>query len=195
MDIPSPSSPTTLQLLYTAEINALGYCKCALLPLTAGHALVAVPAVLDDSLIDVIHLPSCKRVYRSVGKDCFDTKTGTVMALAIYASPASLRIFASYEDGRTALFEQAGSISDFAAGKLGEDEGWQLTLSEKLHKEPSQYLLPPRRKRWLTTLQRCLSHWRATERRLGLLVRTTWYRATFCQMRCGCNNPHASHRS
>ena len=129
---------TVLEPIHTVEINALGYCKCTFVPLSASHSLVAVPAVLDDSLIDVIHLPSCKRVYRSIGKDALDGKTGTVMALAGYTTTTSLRVAASYEDGRVAMFEQVGSPADFAVGKADEGEGWTKVFEEKHHREPSK---------------------------------------------------------
>ena len=137
-EIPSVTYPTPLAPMYTVEINALGYCRCAFLPLLQKQALVAVPAVLDDSLIDVIHLPSCHRVYRSIGTVAFESKTGTVMALAIYVTNERLRICSIYEDGRFAAFEQKGTLADFARGKAGEGEGWVKITEDKLHREPSK---------------------------------------------------------
>ena len=49
--LPSPASPDELLPAYSIEVNALGYCKCSLWPISVGQALIAVPATLEDSQV------------------------------------------------------------------------------------------------------------------------------------------------
>ena len=49
--LPSPTSPDELLPAYSIQVNALGYCKCSLWPVSAGQALIAVPATLEDSQV------------------------------------------------------------------------------------------------------------------------------------------------
>lgn len=182
--LPSPSSPTNFQPLQTIEINAVGYCKSGFCSLPEGQALVAVPAVLDDSLVDVFHLPSRQRVYRSIGKDTFESKTGTVMALSIYTSQVGIRIVASYEDGRLAVFEQLGTADEFASGKFAENEGWQKLLETKHHREPSQSERSPGSAcTELLRSQPCRWQSMQSVRKLGWSAQTILYLATICATR------------
>ena len=122
------------------DINALGYCKLSLIQLPqAGQALIAVPSVLHDELVDIFHLPSGKRPFRSIGKDAFASKTGTTMAVSAFiGGNARLRVVASYEDGRVALFELEREVKDWSEGFPGESEGWVKVFEEKRHREPSE---------------------------------------------------------
>ncbi|CAD6569962.1 MAG: ASTRA complex subunit [Cyphobasidiales sp. Tagirdzhanova-0007] len=136
--LPSSTSPTRITPLYTIETNALGYCKCSLLQLSDCQALVAVPSTLRDELVDIFHLPSGKRVHRSVGKDAFEAKTGTVMALSLFLHSANdLRVLASYEDGRVAVFCLKKEERAWSKPLLQENEGWSKVFESRHHKEPT----------------------------------------------------------
>jgi hypothetical protein len=133
---PSRNNPTTdIEPLYTIETNALGYCKCSTLAIGNDEALVAVPATLDDNTIDIFHLPSGKRLHRSIGKGLFQSKTGTVMCITMFLQEKSLMVAAAYEDGRMAVFQHDWS-KDWGTPELQENEGWTLTLEAKEHREP-----------------------------------------------------------
>lgn len=139
---PSIASPSLLTPTCSIDINALGYCKLSLIQLPqAGQALIAVPSVLHDELVDVFHLPSGKRPFRSIGKDAFSSKTGTTMAVSAFiGEDARLRVVASYEDGRVALFELEREVKDWSEGFPGESEGWVKVFEEKQHREPTMSL-------------------------------------------------------
>lgn len=179
--IPSPAQPTNLKPLYTIETNALGYCKCSLLELEGEEALVAVPATLHDDLVrfkacycheheanialqvDIFHLPSGKRIFRSVGKECFNSKTGkscippaesslsvlalgTMMALTLdFQDAHTLRLITAYEDGRVAAFLYTQEGSDWSTAVMGEGEGWAKVFESREHKEPGKFASLSRR--------------------------------------------------
>lgn len=122
--------------LYSIDTNALGYCKCAILEFSSNRALVAVPSTLDDNLADIFDLHSCKRLHRSIGKDVFDFKTGTVMALGMTSKADQLTLLIAYESGRVAMFKHAGYLLQKHTGWPEENEGWQLIWETQQHKEP-----------------------------------------------------------
>lgn len=60
-------------LLMALDINALNYCSFSALPRRndaeeKGGTLVAVPHTLDSGFIDIMDVPSGKRVQKAVGK-------------------------------------------------------------------------------------------------------------------------------
>ena len=135
---PSIASPTDMSPLYTIETNALGYCKCAILELDQDEAFVAVPSTLDDNLADIFSLSSGKRIHRSVGKDAFQSKTGTIMSLALIANEDKLLIVIAYESGKLAVFEHADVHPRQSGDWTHENEGWRKMLESQAHKEPSK---------------------------------------------------------
>lgn len=137
--LPSLTNLTPLKPLFTLETNALGYCKCAVLQTSSSEALVAVPSTLDDSLVDIFHLPSAKRIHRSIGKGCFTIKTGTVMCLSLFEQFSRLRLLVAYEDGRVVVFSYAGPPEDLQRSPLPEENGgWIKSIEYHEHKEPSE---------------------------------------------------------
>jgi hypothetical protein len=137
---PSLSNPTPLEPLYSLDVNALTYCRFSLLPLATQEAYIAVPATLQDELIDVYHLPSRTRISRSIGAGLFpiNDKTGTTMALQLVkVDERTVRLVAAYEDGRVAIFERVLSTS-WSTQLKDESEGWALLYAHRAHKEPSK---------------------------------------------------------
>lgn len=101
-------------------------------------ALVAVPSTLDENLVDIFHLPSCKRVYRSIGKDTFHSKTGTVMSLVLTSVDDVVQLLAAYEDGRVAIFTHAREHVLGSQVWPEENQGWLKATEAHEHKEPSE---------------------------------------------------------
>jgi hypothetical protein len=135
---PSMASPSSMTPLFTIETNALGYCKCAIQELDADEALVAVPSTLDDNLADIFHLPSGNRIHRSIGKDLFQSKTGTVMSLQLSTSGrGNLLLVVAYESGKLAVFSHAESRPKEHNRWMDENEGWRKVSERHAHKEPS----------------------------------------------------------
>lgn len=131
-----------MQPLLTVETNALGYCKCSLLSSdTTNEALVAVPSTLDDTLADIYHLPSGKRVHRSIGKGAFDSKTGTVMCLHLYRNNHNISLIVAYEDGRICVFSRSSQSGQWSEAVMEENGGWSKVNEMRAHKEPSEDLL------------------------------------------------------
>ncbi|KAJ3530838.1 hypothetical protein NM688_g7655 [Phlebia brevispora] len=65
---PGLSAPT---LKYSMDVNALNYCRFSLLPLSnavESTALIALPNLVESSLVDVWELPSQKRLHAAIGK-------------------------------------------------------------------------------------------------------------------------------
>lgn len=58
---------------------------------------------------------------------------------AFVGDDTRLRIVASYEDGRVALFELSREVTDWSEGFAGENEGWVKVFEEKQHREPSEW--------------------------------------------------------
>ncbi|KAK9893649.1 WD40 repeat-like protein [Cystobasidium minutum MCA 4210] len=134
-NLPSIANPTALEPLYSLGTNALGYCKCSILQMNSSEALLAVPSTLEDHLVDIFHLPSTNRVHRSIGKEMFDTKTGTVMCLSLFRKSEHLHCLVAYEDGRLALFVHSGNTGSEAIIPE-ENQGWTKLLEMHEHKEP-----------------------------------------------------------
>lgn len=137
-NLPSIANPTALEPLYSLGTNALGYCKCSILQMNSSEALLAVPSTLEDHLVDIFHLPSTNRVHRSIGKEMFDTKTGTVMCLSLFRKSEHLHCLVAYEDGRLALFVHSGNTGSEAIIPE-ENQGWTKLLEMHEHKEPSKW--------------------------------------------------------
>ncbi|ORY77635.1 WD40-repeat-containing domain protein [Leucosporidium creatinivorum] len=166
--VPSPKEPTPLRSEWSLDVNAMAYCRMSILRLGRDEmgrekALVAVPALTRDELIDIFHIPSMARVHRSIGANCFigeGNKTGTVMSLQLFTSTSTsssssspLHLLAAYEDGRVAHFAFTGSTSkafDPPTGPREEGEEWELVWEEKGHREAvmSLALSPDKETAW-----------------------------------------------
>ncbi|KAK4046597.1 Astra associated protein 1 Asa1 [Microbotryomycetes sp. JL201] len=161
--VPSPKNPTTINPDWQMDVNALAFSKMSLLLLsstTTQQALVAVPALTKDELIDIFHLPSHSRIHRSIGADTFPIgdKTGTVMTLKLFVPPQSsskspLHLLAGYEDGRVAHFRFVGpaiEATEPPSRKRDEGQGWELIWDVKCHREAVMdlALMPDKQNAW-----------------------------------------------
>ncbi|GAA95693.1 hypothetical protein E5Q_02350 [Mixia osmundae IAM 14324] len=138
LQVPSIASPSTVELMGSTGINALGFCKFSLLAVSQAEALVALPSILQEDQVDIFHLPSLTRVHRSVAADAFVTtdRVGMVMALQLFLDAQSrLSVLIAWEDGRVALFGLL-QTSDWSQPRRDASEGWELVWWQKQHKEP-----------------------------------------------------------
>ncbi|KAI5479676.1 WD repeat protein [Pseudohyphozyma bogoriensis] len=175
--IPSPTDPTPLEPNWSMDVNAMAYCQMSVLPLPSidgkEEALLSVPALTKDELIDVFHIPSLSRVHRSIGADAFPIgdKTGTLMSATTFTVPPStssasgLHIIAGYEDGRVALFRFRGSREDafdIPTGPKGEGQEWDLVWDEKGHREALMGLVlsPDAKSAWSVAADHYLCRYR-----------------------------------
>ncbi|GAA6058011.1 hypothetical protein JCM3770_006645 [Rhodotorula araucariae] len=145
--VPSPSAPSEgVERVWSLDINAMNFCRMSVCGLGvpgddkgkarevqgAKEALVAVPSLLKDDVVDIFHYPSRTRVHRSVGAGAFvGQKTGSVMALHLFslahaigapsqpagppALPRALHLLIAYESGQLALFRFAPTRSFVSA--------------------------------------------------------------------------------
>lgn len=158
--MPSPKDPTNLSPEWEMDVNAMAYCRLSLLRTGKEggreQGLIAVPSLTKDEQVslhkfyrdettdaliqvDIFHLPSLSRVHRSVAANAFpiNDKTGTVMAVSLFYSPA-LSLLVGFEDGRVAYFHFEGTMAeavDPPTGRREEGQGWSLVWEEKGHRE------------------------------------------------------------
>ncbi|KAG8877342.1 ASTRA complex subunit [Tulasnella sp. 331] len=141
------------ELLYSLDVNALNFCRFSLLPMAGtakGEALLAVPNLIESSLVDIWHLPSRRRLHAAIGKvpgsivqDPWDTlgrgnkHTGLIMSLHIMSlsHPSSskapqLRILAGYENGGVCLWAYVKDDDVSIEGR-----GWHALWQVKAHVE------------------------------------------------------------
>lgn len=124
--------------LHVLEVNAVGFCKCSLLELENQEALVATPSTLEDCYVDIFHLPSRRRIYRSIGKTAESPKTGTVMSMSLFSSGNRLQLFVGYESGQARLLQVIPQIHKYTVTHIEENEGWVDCFIRQGHKEPSK---------------------------------------------------------
>ncbi|GJN93633.1 hypothetical protein Rhopal_006690-T1 [Rhodotorula paludigena] len=164
--VPSPSNPSTnVQRVWSLDINAMNFCRMSLCPLGSqplkgqgekaeeqveeDEALVAVPSLTKDEVVDIFYLPSKARAHRSVGAGAFiGSKTGTVMAVHLFhlpastasvspsspsvsststpepVTPASLHLLIAYESGQLALFRFTPTRSFEHTPSRNGDAAW-----------------------------------------------------------------------
>ncbi|KAF9236702.1 WD40-repeat-containing domain protein [Melanogaster broomeanus] len=145
-------------LRYSLDVNALNYCRFSLLPAGTPEsevtALIAVPNLVESSLVDIWTLPDRTRLHAAIG-DPQDTsatsfsdgrsgsKTGIIMSAHLYyASPSlpstsaaqrELRLLCAYEDGGVVLRRRITAESTQTVG----GRGWEVVWKSKLHVEAS----------------------------------------------------------
>ncbi|GAA5895766.1 hypothetical protein JCM8208_005082 [Rhodotorula glutinis] len=107
--VPSPVAPSTgIEHAWSLDVNAMSFCRMSVCPVgrraredkgkeraveqddEVDEALIAVPSLTKDDLVDVFHYPSKARTHRSVGAGAFvGQKTGTVMATQLCYLPST----------------------------------------------------------------------------------------------------------
>ncbi|KAH8916319.1 WD40 repeat-like protein [Atractiella rhizophila] len=149
------------------NVNSIGFCKVNVLLWETNRrtfkaakemkGLVASVGFKSDNIIDIYHLPSTHRVWRSIGVPSSKVeKTGTVLSVQLFRIPSShstqtyLGLISAYESGHVACFVNRttsllsklqtavdGDDLDFRSLlTLKEGEGWELLWAEKGHREP-----------------------------------------------------------
>jgi len=126
------------QPAWSLDVNALAYCRLSILRLGDGDALVANTSLTKDEFVDVYHVPSGKRVHRSVGQGALpiNTKTGAVMNTVLFQAPDDRRLslVVAFEDGRVAHLVYTGTKA-FEPVWREEGEDWELVWDRKGHRE------------------------------------------------------------
>ncbi|KAG2017870.1 hypothetical protein CC2G_007337 [Coprinopsis cinerea AmutBmut pab1-1] len=146
-------------LAYSMDVNALNYCRFALLPLprdvaseSAPDALIALPNLIDSSTADIWSLPECNRYHAAIGqegnKPVFSAKpttgrgrAGIIMSIHLYLAASSeissspptsdLRLLCAYENGSVTLrrYTRTGQTTSI------EGQGWETIWTTKSHVE------------------------------------------------------------
>ncbi|GAA5906282.1 WD40 repeat domain-containing protein [Sporobolomyces salmoneus] len=90
-----------IESICSLDVNAMNFCRLSLLDLSGKgkekeeQGLIAVPSLTKDDQVDIWHVPSKKRLHRSVGISQLiiggnqGTKTGSVMAVHLLYLPTS----------------------------------------------------------------------------------------------------------
>ncbi|GJJ08363.1 hypothetical protein Clacol_002577 [Clathrus columnatus] len=149
-DVATPPSVPVPSLQISLDVNALNYCRFSLLlcDKASSNAMVAVPNLVDSSLVDVWAIPSVDRLHAAVGSQDAGTqrvedgrgheKTGIVMGLHLFEdhSANELRLLMSFENGGLALWATANVRQKTVQGR-----GWQRLWNIKSHVESGWSLL------------------------------------------------------
>ncbi|KAG9039927.1 ASTRA complex subunit [Tulasnella sp. JGI-2019a] len=142
------------ECLYSLDVNALNFCRFSLLPASIAEteAYLAVPNLIESSLVDIWTLPSRQRLHAAIGKipgpivqDPWNTlgrgnkNTGSIMSLHLMSVPhpsssskaPQLRVLTAYENGGVCLW--AYTKDDDAISIEGR--GWEALWQVKAHVE------------------------------------------------------------
>ena len=149
-------------LIHSLTVNALNFCAFAhcfipgedpqepgrstpLQPSNGGsnfvppsQMLLAVPNALNTGGVDIMHLPSERRI--SVISPDPSINTGMVMALSIFfSSQGDLYVASGYEDGRAMVHLRRGPIKGQDLVNQGGDQeccNWKRVYMNKQHSQP-----------------------------------------------------------
>ncbi|KXN91704.1 ASTRA-associated protein 1 [Leucoagaricus sp. SymC.cos] len=154
LSLPAP------QLSYSLDVNALNYCRFSLLRLKAhdteeARALVALPGLVDSSVVDIWSLPSRNRIHAAIGQEISKSifsadpkgrnNAGILMSLHLYASPIQsaeirhneLHLLCAYENGSVALRKYTRADKPTSV----EGAGWEVIWTTKLHAETGRWIV------------------------------------------------------
>ncbi|RDX57477.1 WD-40 repeat-containing protein [Lentinus brumalis] len=144
----------TPQLCYSLDVNALNFCRLALLPLPPEaraddrHALIAVPNLVESSYADIWTLPGKQRLHAAIGKegqtssasDGRDVRNaiGIIMSMHLMSAPhphaagrSRLRLLCAYENGSVTMREYTREDKEVSI----EGMGWDVLWTVKHHVE------------------------------------------------------------
>ncbi|KAG9008457.1 ASTRA complex subunit [Tulasnella sp. 427] len=139
-------------LRYSLDVNALNFCRFSLLPEPPGtggrRALIAIPNLVDSSLVDVWRIPEKQRLHAaigmSVGPKIVDPwvsgegpgKTGSLMSLRLFSiqhpsrsNTSQLRLLTAYENGGLCLWVRMETEKETSV----EGRGWEALWQVKVH--------------------------------------------------------------
>ncbi|KAF5359701.1 hypothetical protein D9756_003344 [Leucocoprinus leucothites] len=149
LDLPAP------RLSYSLDVNALNYCRFSLMrdpvadPEEEKKALIALPGLIDSSVVDIWTLPSKNRNHAAIGqevqKSIFSTdpkgrnSAGIIMSLHLFSSPKrsggvhhnELHLLCAYENGSVTLRKYVSTDQSTSVEGLG----WEVLWTIKLHAE------------------------------------------------------------
>ncbi|TDL25682.1 WD-40 repeat-containing protein [Rickenella mellea] len=141
-------------LRYSMDVNALNFCRFSLLPrpsldvTVAQTAQVALPNLVDSSLVDIWSLPSQRRLHAAIGKCGVsesdwqadgrgEKKTGILMSIHLFdiQHPSAsgrrlLRLLSAYENGSVTLWNNPSERETSVEGR-----GWEALWTAKRHVE------------------------------------------------------------
>ncbi|GAA5936271.1 WD40 repeat domain-containing protein [Sporobolomyces koalae] len=135
--------------LSSLDVNALNFCRLSLLDLSPtrrldrkGKAkqsdyegLIAMPSLTKDDHVDIFHIPSGKRLHRSVGIQSLsisnpEQKTGSVMAVHLLWLPSSASTSSDTAAFSTTVEESPDVVTHYSLHLLIGYESGQLVLLE-----------------------------------------------------------------
>ncbi|KAI9788713.1 MAG: ASTRA complex subunit [Piccolia ochrophora] len=130
-------------MLHALDVNTLNFCSFAMCDAvetgarlddvtTVRPVLVAVPGALDSSCVDVLQLPSERRIHTVVTDK--STNTGMIMALGMSHIADRLAVAAGYESGHVVLFQQKGGTGV---------SSWSQIYVSQPHSQPGMYKYTP----------------------------------------------------
>ncbi|KAI0635762.1 WD-40 repeat-containing protein [Trametes polyzona] len=142
------------ELLYSMDVNALNYCRFALLPLPEEartddrQALLAVPNLVESAYADVWTLPGRQRLHAAIGKAGQEPPAsdgrgvrnalGIIMSMHLSSVPhphsagrTRLRLLCGYENGSVKMWGYVREDKEVSI----EGIGWEPLWSVRLHVE------------------------------------------------------------
>ncbi|KAG8998146.1 ASTRA complex subunit [Tulasnella sp. JGI-2019a] len=137
------------ECLYSLDVNALNFCRFSLLPASIAEteAYLAVPNLIESSLVDIWTLPSRQRLHAAIGKipgpivqDPWNTlgrgnkNTGSIMSLHLMSVPhpsssskaPHLRVLTAYENGGVCLWAYTKDDDAISIEGCGWEALWQV---------------------------------------------------------------------
>lgn len=152
VDLSDQSNWENPRLLHSLSVNALNFCAFSMTFVSPAEqasaeisrhgtrpaVLLAVPNALDSGGIDILHLPSERRV-STISSDP-SIKTGMVMAVNLFLSPfGDVNVVSAYEDGHVMAFIHRGPIplASFELDKLTSNPWkWERLYTSRPHSQP-----------------------------------------------------------